>query len=49
MEMPWPDARDFAEAAAGIERERLLANAIAARAAQADENGWKAFVKEMTD
>ncbi|MCR6497094.1 hypothetical protein LJB71_14840 [Thermomonas sp. S9] len=45
--MPWPQARDFLDAAARLERERLMQSAVAARAAQADEKGWKAWVKEM--
>jgi hypothetical protein len=48
MAMPWPQARAFAQAAARIERERMLAQAVAARAAQADEKGWKAWVKELS-
>lgn len=47
MEMPWTQARDFAEACARIGRDRLLEAAIAARAAQADEKGWKQWIKEM--
>ncbi len=47
MAMPWTDARDFSEAAARIARDKLLAAAVAARAAQADEKGWKQWVKEI--
>lgn len=46
--MPWTMARDFAEAAARQQREALLMQACAMRAAQADEKGWKAWVKEMS-
>lgn len=49
MEMPWRLARDFAEASARIERERLLAQACAMRAAQADEKGWKQWVRQVSD
>lgn len=48
MEMPWRLARDFAEAVARQERDALLAQAVAHRAAQADEKAWKAWVKEMS-
>lgn len=47
MAMPWTEARDFAEAVARQRREALIEAAIAARAAQADEKGWKAWVKEI--
>lgn len=45
MALPWPLARDFAEAAARIERERLIQAAVAARVAQADEKGWKQWLE----
>jgi hypothetical protein len=48
MEMPWTAALDFSQAVARLERERLLSSAVAARAAQADEKGWKAWVKEVS-
>ena len=48
MAMPWTDARDFAEATARIARDKLLEAAVAARAAQADEKGWKAWVKAVS-
>ena len=48
MDMPWPLARDFAAARARIRRDELLEAAIAARAAQADEKGWKAWLKEVS-
>ena len=47
MAMPWTEARDFASACARIRREAILEAAIAARAAQADANGWKTWVKEI--
>lgn len=48
MEMAWTEARDFAEAVARIRREALLEAAIAARAAQADEKGWKQWLKAVS-
>lgn len=48
LAMPWTEARDFAEAVARIRREALLDAAVAARAAQADEKGWKAWVKKVS-
>ncbi|GIX27744.1 MAG: hypothetical protein KatS3mg123_1625 [Burkholderiales bacterium] len=48
MDMPWTLARDFLDAAARLDREAQLAQAIAARAAQAEEKGWKAWVRELT-
>lgn len=48
MQMPWTLARDFAEASARIARDKLLEASIAARAAQADEKGWKAWVKKIS-
>ena len=48
MDMPWTLARDFSEACARIARDKLLEAAVAARAAQADEKGWKAWVKDVT-
>lgn len=48
MDMPWTLAREFAVACERIERERLLAAAAAARAAQADEKGWERWVKQIT-
>lgn len=47
MEMPWTEARDFASACARIARDKLLNASIAARASQADEKGWKAWLKEL--
>ena len=47
MDMPWTLARDFADAVARIERDKLMAAAVAARAAQADENGWKKWVSAI--
>jgi hypothetical protein len=47
MDMPWPAARDFASAAARLDRERLLHLAIASRAAQAEEKAWKDWVREI--
>lgn len=48
MEMAWTEARDFAEAAVRLRREALLEAAIAARAAQADEKGWKQWLKAVS-
>lgn len=48
MAMPWTLARDFAEAAGRIELEKLLAAAVAVRAAQADETGWEKWVKAVS-
>jgi hypothetical protein len=48
MDMPWTLARDFVEAVSRIERERLLASAIAARAAQANAKGWKEWAKAVS-
>ena len=47
MGMPWTLARDFADAVARIERDKLMAAAVAARAAQADEKGWKKWVSAI--
>ena len=46
--MPWTQARDFAAAVARLERERVLQNAVAARDAQADEKGWKQWVRSVS-
>lgn len=48
MAMSWTAARDFAEAISRIEREKLLAAAVAARAAQADEKGWEKWLKAVS-
>lgn len=48
MEMPWTEARAFADSCARIRRDTLLAEAVAARAAQADEKGWKAWVRSLS-
>ena len=48
MDMPWTLARDFSEAAARIDKERLLHAAVAARAAQAEEKDWKRWVKDVS-
>jgi hypothetical protein len=48
MAMPWPQARDFLDAAARLERERLMQSAVAARAAQADAKGWTQWLKEVS-
>lgn len=45
MAMPWTEARDFAAACVRLRREKLLDAAIAARAAQADMEGWKEWIK----
>lgn len=45
--MPWTLARDFAAACVRIRRDKLLQVAVAARAAQADEKGWKRWVEEI--
>ncbi len=37
--------RLYAQAAAEIEKDRMLRAAVAARAAQADEKGWKSWLK----
>ncbi len=47
MAMAWTDARDFLAAHARIRRDALVEAAVAARAAQADEKSWKAWVKEV--
>lgn len=44
MDMPWTDAREFAKAAAALERQRLFDLSVAMRAAQADEKGWKSWI-----
>lgn len=46
--MPWTRARDLLKAVSRLERERLLIAAVAARAAQADEKGWKKWVAEVS-
>lgn len=48
MAMPWTRARDFADAVGRIEREKLIAAAVAARAAQADEKGWEKWLKAVS-
>lgn len=48
MAMPWPQAREFLEAAARLERDRMLQAAVAARAAQADEKDWQRWVKAVS-
>lgn len=48
MAMPWTLARDFSEACARIRRDALLEAAVAARAAQADEKGWKEWMKAVS-
>lgn len=47
MDMPWTLARDFTTAHTRIRRDALMDAAIAARAAQADANGWKAWTQEI--
>lgn len=47
MDMTWPLAREFALALVRQERDQLMAQAVAARAAQADEKGWGAWVKSL--
>lgn len=47
MEIPWTNARDFLAATVKIERERLVSQAVAARAVQAEGKHWKAWVKGM--
>ncbi len=49
MEMPWTEARAFLLASARIRCDKLLDAALAARAAQADAQGWKAWVKTVSD
>jgi hypothetical protein len=48
MEMPWTLARDFATAAHTMRRRRMLEQAIAARAAQADKADWERWVKQIS-
>jgi len=48
MEMPWTQARDFLAAHARIRRDALIEAAVAARAAQADEKGWRQWVKGIS-
>jgi hypothetical protein len=48
MEMPWTLARDFATAAQTMRRRRMLEQAIAARAAQADKADWERWVKQVS-
>lgn len=45
--MPWPLARDFAAAVARLKHEAMLEASAAARAAQADEKGWRAWVMSI--
>lgn len=45
--MPWTQARDFLAAVARLQREELMQAAIAARAAQAEEKSWRAWVEEI--
>lgn len=47
MDMPWTQAREFAQAAAAIERQRLFDLSIALRAAGAEEKGWKEWAKAI--
>jgi hypothetical protein len=47
MDMPWSVARDFAIAAARLDRERILHMAVASRASQADEKGWKEWLRSL--
>lgn len=49
MAMPWTLARDFSEACARIACDKLLEASIAARAAQADEKGWKRWVAAVME
>lgn len=49
MEMPWPQAREFVQV---VQRQRLEAlrdASLAARAGQADEKGWKAWMAALDD
>ena len=47
MAMPWPDALRYAEAGVRQEQRAYLQQAIAARAARADENQWARWVKAI--
>lgn len=47
MAMPWTQARDFTEAVGRIERERVVAAAVAARAAHADDKSWREWVRQL--
>ncbi len=47
MDMAWTDARDFLAARARIAREEMISAAVAARAAQATEDGWKQWMREL--
>lgn len=44
-EMTLGQLRLYAQAAAEIEKDRMLRAAVAARAAQVDEKGWKSWLK----
>ncbi|MCE5420254.1 MAG: hypothetical protein JJ713_05655 [Acidithiobacillus sp.] len=46
--MPWTQARDFSAAIVQLERERLLHGAVAFRAAQAEEKGWKEWLQAVS-
>jgi len=48
MDMSWTDARDFTSAAQTMRRQRLLDQAIAARAAQAEKKDWERWVNEIS-
>ncbi|GAB4480682.1 MAG: hypothetical protein OHK0044_28800 [Burkholderiaceae bacterium] len=48
MDMPWTQARDFADAVGRIERDKLVAAACAARAAQADKDGWEKWLRAVS-
>ncbi len=45
--MPWPQALRYLRKVEGQRRERLRELSIAARAAQADEKGWKEWERAM--
>jgi hypothetical protein len=43
LALPWTEALRFARAAARLRRAALYEDSLAARAAQADRRGWKAW------
>lgn len=47
MALPWTQARDFSQVVRRQSREALRDASIAARAAQADDKGWKAWLADF--
>ncbi len=48
LDMPWTEARTFAQLVERLERERILGAALAARAAQCDGKSWDEWVANMS-